>query len=373
MQDRWGTARAAALVENALARIAEIAVDRLRVRRILVAGGETSGAVAAALRLDRLVVRRVAAPGVPWMSAYGRRRTRAGRLLQIGELRRRVVLPRRMGGAVVSSRSMTSWQRAACCAEAGLSPGSSGNVSIRVEDRVYATPIGRVSPAGPCRRAIGRRDGRRPDLGRAADQGARDASRGLCRPSRRRAPWSTCTRGPRPPCRAWSPCRAGSPPALHAVSHPLARRRGTGSLRTARLCRAHRGSGGRRRLGSTCCCSPTTEVWSARPISARAVDLCEELEAAAELTLALRACLRGCIDRDVPGADQRDSTAPSPRASEQHSRFVHFYAPIGVAVNTCRTDRDRIVDACGNDATSRSRVVGAAHDQRSPPPGKGRR
>jgi uncharacterized protein YgbK (DUF1537 family) len=67
-QERWGIDRSAELIEHALARVAAIAVERLGVRRILVAGGETSGAVAAALRLDRLLVRRVAAPGVPWMS-----------------------------------------------------------------------------------------------------------------------------------------------------------------------------------------------------------------------------------------------------------------------------------------------------------------
>jgi uncharacterized protein YgbK (DUF1537 family) len=67
-QARWGVDRSAELIETALARIAASAVERLDVRRILVAGGETSGAVAAALNLRRLVVRRVAAPGVPWMT-----------------------------------------------------------------------------------------------------------------------------------------------------------------------------------------------------------------------------------------------------------------------------------------------------------------
>ena len=78
-QERWGTDQSAALIEHALARIAAIAVERLGVRRILVAGGETSGAVAAALRLDRLIVRRVAAPGVPWMSGTDA----AGRVLDV--------------------------------------------------------------------------------------------------------------------------------------------------------------------------------------------------------------------------------------------------------------------------------------------------
>lgn len=68
-QERWGGDQAASLVEAALSRIAVGAVERLGVRRILVAGGETSGAVAAALGVSTLRVRRVAAPGVPWMTS----------------------------------------------------------------------------------------------------------------------------------------------------------------------------------------------------------------------------------------------------------------------------------------------------------------
>jgi uncharacterized protein YgbK (DUF1537 family) len=69
MQERWGVERAAALVEDALARIAVLTVERHSIRRILVAGGETSGAVAAALGVTSLRVRRVLAPGVAWTTA----------------------------------------------------------------------------------------------------------------------------------------------------------------------------------------------------------------------------------------------------------------------------------------------------------------
>jgi uncharacterized protein YgbK (DUF1537 family) len=79
IQERWGIDRSAALIEHALARVAALAVERLGVTRILVAGGETSGAVARSLGLDRLVVRRVPAPGVPWMSGTDA----AGRLLDV--------------------------------------------------------------------------------------------------------------------------------------------------------------------------------------------------------------------------------------------------------------------------------------------------
>lgn len=53
------------LVEDALARLA-VAARAAGVRRFVVAGGETSGAVAAALGARRLAVGPSIAPGVPW-------------------------------------------------------------------------------------------------------------------------------------------------------------------------------------------------------------------------------------------------------------------------------------------------------------------
>jgi uncharacterized protein YgbK (DUF1537 family) len=67
-QARLGTERAGQLVEDALATCAVAARDR-GTRRFLVAGGETSGAVAKALRIDRLIVGPEIAPGVPWCRA----------------------------------------------------------------------------------------------------------------------------------------------------------------------------------------------------------------------------------------------------------------------------------------------------------------
>lgn len=57
----------AALLEEATGWLAAAAVDSLGVRRLLVAGGETSGAVARAVGARRLAVGPPAAPGVPWM------------------------------------------------------------------------------------------------------------------------------------------------------------------------------------------------------------------------------------------------------------------------------------------------------------------
>ncbi|KAB1161505.1 four-carbon acid sugar kinase family protein [Micromonospora sp. AMSO12t] len=70
-ESRLGPGRAAALLEAATAQIARHAVDTLGVRCLLVAGGETSGAVVRALKLGTLRVGPTAGPGLPWMVAEG--------------------------------------------------------------------------------------------------------------------------------------------------------------------------------------------------------------------------------------------------------------------------------------------------------------
>jgi uncharacterized protein YgbK (DUF1537 family) len=66
-ESRLGPGRAADLLERATAEIAARAVATLGVRRLLVAGGETSGAVVRALGIDALRVGPAAGPGLPWM------------------------------------------------------------------------------------------------------------------------------------------------------------------------------------------------------------------------------------------------------------------------------------------------------------------
>ena len=65
------SARAGALVEACLADIAVGLMTR-DVRRLVVAGGETSGAVVQALQVQRLRVGAPIDPGVPWTQAEGR-------------------------------------------------------------------------------------------------------------------------------------------------------------------------------------------------------------------------------------------------------------------------------------------------------------
>lgn len=70
-QERLGRERAGELVETALARIAGVLVER-GVRRLVVAGGETSGSVVAALGVEGLVIGPQIDPGVPATVTLGR-------------------------------------------------------------------------------------------------------------------------------------------------------------------------------------------------------------------------------------------------------------------------------------------------------------
>jgi uncharacterized protein YgbK (DUF1537 family) len=65
-----GADRASALLEDAMARIAEGLVAR-GVRRLVVAGGETAGAVVTRLGVRQLRIGAEIDPGVPWTLASG--------------------------------------------------------------------------------------------------------------------------------------------------------------------------------------------------------------------------------------------------------------------------------------------------------------
>ena len=69
-QDKLGRDRAGSLVEQALAAIARGLVER-GVRRLVVAGGESSGAVVQALGITTLRIGAQIDPGVPWTLASG--------------------------------------------------------------------------------------------------------------------------------------------------------------------------------------------------------------------------------------------------------------------------------------------------------------
>jgi len=71
VQAELGIERAGALVEACLAQVAAHMVDS-GVRRLVVAGGETSGAVVQRLNVQRLRIGSAIVPGVPWTQAEGR-------------------------------------------------------------------------------------------------------------------------------------------------------------------------------------------------------------------------------------------------------------------------------------------------------------
>ncbi|MHB8907766.1 MAG: 3-oxo-tetronate kinase [Syntrophales bacterium] len=71
IQTELGVERAGHLVEECLARVARGLVEA-GVRRLVVAGGETSGAVVQALGVNRLRIGAAIDPGVPWTQAEGR-------------------------------------------------------------------------------------------------------------------------------------------------------------------------------------------------------------------------------------------------------------------------------------------------------------
>jgi len=71
VQSELGAMRAGSLVEDCLAQVARGLVDG-GVRRLVVAGGETSGAVVQALGVTRLRIGPAICPGVPWTQADGR-------------------------------------------------------------------------------------------------------------------------------------------------------------------------------------------------------------------------------------------------------------------------------------------------------------
>ena len=70
VQSELGALRAGALVEDCVAQIARGLVGQ-GVRRLVVAGGETSGAVVQALGVTRLRIGPAICPGVPWTQADG--------------------------------------------------------------------------------------------------------------------------------------------------------------------------------------------------------------------------------------------------------------------------------------------------------------
>ena len=67
IQNKLGVTQAGELVEHTLSSIAK-GLIHAGVRQLVVAGGETSGAVVQALNVERMVIGPQIEPGVPWTS-----------------------------------------------------------------------------------------------------------------------------------------------------------------------------------------------------------------------------------------------------------------------------------------------------------------
>ncbi|MEM9684544.1 MAG: nucleotide-binding domain containing protein, partial [Pseudomonadota bacterium] len=71
IQSRFGTENTARAVEDFLAKATAELVAELGIRRLVVAGGETSGAVVSALNVPALRIGPEIDPGVPWTETLG--------------------------------------------------------------------------------------------------------------------------------------------------------------------------------------------------------------------------------------------------------------------------------------------------------------
>ena len=154
-------------------------------RRLVVAGGETSGAVVQALGVRRCAIGPQIDPGVPWTTSTGDAATRAG--AQVRQFRRIDFFLKSL--AMLAAMSDARHREALCALgrslfERGLTHGSTGNLSVRAGDGFLMTPTGL--------------------LARHARSGATVAS------STRAARTSPATRRPRRRC-CTSRCTASAP------------------------------------------------------------------------------------------------------------------------------------------------------------------
>ena len=152
--EKLGVAGAGEIVEATLSACAVAARDA-GARRVIVAGGETSGAVTKALGVSQLDIGTEIAPGVPWnLLPVGRPADRPDP--EIRQLRHRDLLYRRPGptGGRMTPESQLREQiclLAKSMFDRGLTGGSTGNISARTEDggllvSPTGTSFGRLDP-----------------------------------------------------------------------------------------------------------------------------------------------------------------------------------------------------------------------------------
>ena len=99
LQRRLGRDAAGALIEQTLARYRRGSC-RAGVRRLVVAGGETAGAVVSRLGVRSLRIGAEIDPGVPWTYAEGGAHAAAA-VAEVGQLRRARLLPQGVRGVAI--------------------------------------------------------------------------------------------------------------------------------------------------------------------------------------------------------------------------------------------------------------------------------
>ena len=272
---------------SAIAAIARDLVAR-GVRRFVVAGGETSGAVVSALGVTALEIGPQIAPGVPATLSYGEPRLCAG--AQVGQFRRARFLHRSAGGPAVNETKAREFiaEIGRSMFERRLTFGSSGNISVRIDDGWLMTPtgssLGRLDPA-----KLSKLDDHGQAHVAATHRPRKVSSISPCTASAtRRAPWCifippTRSRSPASTASTMTTCCRRSPPITSCASASC-RWCPTYAPGDKALGEAVGAAGGKAHRP---CCWPITARSSPDPSLSAAVDAIEELEETARLYLLL--------------------------------------------------------------------------------------
>ena len=213
------------------------------VGRLVVAGGETSGAVVGALDVTALRIGPEIDPGVPWTASVG------AKPLLLALKSGNFGAPDFFTKAFAQAMSSEAKSREAICAlgaklaARGLCPGTSGNISVRIADGWLMTPtnssLGELDPAQLSKLDTQRQACRR----RSADQGSAAASLGLRRAAqgrRDRASPLHARRGDLLPRSVVPPQQGDDPAADHALLRDAGRQAAAGALLQAGRSQARR-------------------------------------------------------------------------------------------------------------------------------------
>ena len=151
LQAKYGVEKSSHAIEKTMATLAKGLVAA-GVGRLVVAGGETSGAVVGALDVTALRIGPEIDPGVPWTASVGAKPLLLA--LKSGNFGAPDFFTKAFAAAMSSTKPRS---RDAICAlgaklaARGLCPGTSGNISVRIADGWLMTPtnssLGELDPA----------------------------------------------------------------------------------------------------------------------------------------------------------------------------------------------------------------------------------